>query len=222
MSQETAAPAADATGSAQAEANGVKVDLIVFDMGKVFVDFNWDEVVKGFSTTSGKTTHEVRQVFAYLHSIGYECGRITTADFLRELNGKLGCNLTLDEFKGLWNVTFHEDQAMAAVLQALSSRLPLYLLSNTNEIHFAHLQDNFNVTRHFQEVLLSFQLGHSKPDTEVFQEVLNRSGLAAHRILFVDDLPPNIAAAQVLGMKVIRFTNVDDFKKQARTFGIEL
>ncbi len=212
---------APATISGEQKSGEVKeVKLIVFDMGHVFVDFSWDEVCKGFCARSNLTRDEFKQVLAYVGGLGYEAGRISTADFLKELNDKLKTDISLDEFKALWNNTFCENAEMAALLQALKANYPLYLLSNTNEIHYDFLQGSFNVARHFQELILSFQVGMSKPDQRIYHEVIRRSGLPAENHLFIDDLVPNIQAAQAVGMQAIQFVGIEDLKQRLQALGV--
>jgi putative hydrolase of the HAD superfamily len=202
---------------------GPAVKLIAFDMGHVFVDFDWDEVCKGFmARANGLTRDDMRQIMAYLGNLGYERGTIGTVDFLRELNQKLGITLTLDEFRQVWNSTFHENPEMAKLLQSLKEKLPLYLLSNTNEEHYSFLQSTFDVARHFQELILSYQVGASKPEARIYQEVLDRSGLPAENILFVDDLEPNVRAARSLGIQSIQFTGIENLKRELKVLGIEI
>lgn len=216
-----AAPAADSAGSAPAGEKVPEVKLLVFDMGHVFVDFEWEEVCKGFYTRSGHTRDEFRQVLSYVGGLGYERGKISTENFLTELNSKLGITLTLEEFTTLWNATFRENAEMAALLSDLSLKYPLYLLSNTNEIHYRHLQDSFNVARHFKELILSYQVGLAKPDKGIYEIVLERSGLPADNCVFVDDLSPNIQAAQSVGMHTIQFKGIEDLKQQLADLGVQ-
>jgi len=199
-----------------------EVKLIVFDMGHVFVDFEWEEVCRGFYALSGHTRDEFRSVLHYVGGLGYERGEITTEDFLKELNARLGTTLSVDEFKVLWNATFRENPEMAALLQALKASYPLYLLSNTNEVHYRHLQDTYGVARHFQELILSYEVGHAKPDAAIYQVVLERSGLAAANCVFVDDLPGNVAAARALGMHGIQFTGIEALKSELQALGVKV
>jgi len=241
------APAADAQSTAQPESKAVdpfdpesfkepaimtaespdsgvkdasKVKILVFDMGHVFVDFDWDKVCQGFCDKAGITREEFRPVLAHVGSLGYELGHITTDEFLKELNAKLGTAITLAEFTNLWNATFHENQSMADLLQELGKTRPLYLLSNTNENHFEYLEGTYKVTRHFSEHILSYQVGLSKPDSKIYEEVLKRSGHDAAECLFVDDLQPNVDAAKALGMHTIRFAGYDDLKARLTELGI--
>lgn len=190
-------------------------------MGHVFVDFEWDEVCEGFCRISGRTREELKRGMHHVAQLGYESGKVTTEAFLAELNRLLGTKLTVDEFSQLWIRTFRENPEMASLLSLLKEQRPLCLLSNTNEIHYEHLQQQYNVARHFNEIVLSYKVGLVKPDPLIYHEVFRRSGFAADQCLFVDDLEPNISAASRLGMRTIHFQGVADLKKRLQEFGLK-
>jgi glucose-1-phosphatase len=198
------------------------VQLLVFDMGKVLVDFDWDEICAGFCRSSRKSSRELRHVFYVCSALGYESGNIDTAGFLAELNRALGTEMSFVEFKALWVATFRENAEMADLLTTLKEQCPLYLLSNTNQLHFDHLEEEFKISRHFQEVLLSYQLGCVKPDPPIYEEVLRRSGLSAPECLFVDDLESNVRGAEAVGLKAIHFKGVSDLKQELSAFGFRV
>jgi HAD superfamily hydrolase (TIGR01509 family) len=200
---------------------GTQVKLLVFDMGHVFVDFEWETVCQGFCDRAGITRRQFKPILKHIASLGYESGRSQTADILREINAKLAdLNLTEEEFHTLWNATFRENEEMAALLQLLKKDRPLYLLSNTNDSHFSYLERTHNVSRHFEELILSYLVGSSKPEEAIYREVLKRSGLKAEECLFVDDLAANIEAASKLGMNTIHFVGIQDLKQRLAAFGI--
>jgi putative hydrolase of the HAD superfamily len=93
-------------------------------------------------------------------------------------------------------------------LEKLKKRYSLYLLSNTNILH--HEQFNsilFNqlqvtsLDSYFTKAYYSHQTGMRKPDNKIYEFVLNDAGIKAERTLFIDDLPENIATAQMLGFQ---------------------
>lgn len=198
------------------------LQLLVFDMGHVFVDFDWEEVCAGFCRVSQKSREHLRKAFQHCAQLGYESGKIDTAGFLSELNKWLGTSLSIDEFKELWVASFHENEEMAQLLTTLKQQRPLYLLSNTNEVHYNHLQKEYNVARHFSELILSYKVGSAKPEHSIYQEVLRRSGLPAQQCLFVDDLEPNIRAAEELGINTIHFKGVADLKDRLGKLGFQV
>src|SRR5262249_51098714 len=107
----TGKAADEAAASVKKDAGDVK--LLVFDMGHVFVDFDWDKVCQGFCEKAGVERDQFRPVLSHVGGLGYELGQCTTEEFLAELNAKLGTRLTVDEFTVLWNATFHENPDMA-------------------------------------------------------------------------------------------------------------
>ncbi len=201
---------------------GIHVKLLVFDMGHVFVDFEWETVCQGFCDRAGITLAEFKPILKHIGSLGYESGRAQTADVLREINAQLAdLNLTEEEFHTLWNATFRENEEMATLLQLLKKDRPLYLLSNTNDSHYSYLERTHNVSRHFEELILSYLVGLAKPEEAIYLEVLKRSGLKAEECLFVDDLAANIEAAGKVGMNTIRFVGIEDLKERLASHGID-
>lgn len=195
--------------------------LFVFDMGHVFVDFEWESVCEGFCQRSTRTREELKDAFRQLAQLGYESGRINTDDFLAELNKHLDCNIDRAEFTKLWTATFRENTEMALLMQELRRQRPLYLLSNTNEIHYEYLESSFQVSRHFDELILSYKVGSSKPEPEIYEEVLRRSGMAPEDCFFIDDLNQNVEAARRLGIRAHRFTGIQELKNELVALGFQ-
>ena len=193
--------------------------LIVFDMGKVFVHFDWGLTYDAFAKATKSHPDSVKDAFSAVY-FPYERGHITTQEVIDHLNNKLSARLTHAEFAELWTITLDEDTEMTQLLQELRKKFPLYLLSNINEVSFGYLQDKFNVSRHFNELVLSYKVGHIKPAIEIYHEVLHRSKLAAHNCLFIDDLAENIEAAQSIGINTIHFTGINNLRKTLTEFGI--
>ena len=57
----------------------------------------------------------------------------------------------------------------------------------------------------FEEVVDSGFVGHRKPEPRIYEITIERLGVAFERCLFVDDLEPNIRAAEELGMRAVHF-----------------
>jgi len=220
QSQEASAPAM--ISAEKLRTTGIAVELLVFDMGHVFIDFEWDAVCMGFCSRAGCSIEQLRAVFVEVSKLGYESGRINTADFLAQLNTRLSCDLNREEFTEIWTTSFRENEHMADLLNKLKTQRSLYLLSNTNEVHYEWLQSRYDVARHFEELILSYKVGSSKPELAIYQEVLKRSGMAAERCLFVDDLECNVNAAAQVGMQTILFRGVDDLKSKLTTYGFSV
>jgi glucose-1-phosphatase len=194
--------------------------LVVFDMGNVFIDFSWETVSAEFCKLTGLSEKTFRTAITHALFAKYERGKISTKDFIQELNTLFNTELTVDQFTACWNASFAEDPEMATLLANISKQVPLYLLSNTNENHFQFLEYSYKVSRHFQELILSHEVGFAKPEPEIYHEILKRSGLQPYECLFIDDLSDNIEAARSLGINTIHFRGIDDLKKRLPQFGV--
>jgi putative hydrolase of the HAD superfamily len=60
--------------------------------------------------------------------------------------------------------------------------------------------------RHFDEVVVSGQVGLRKPDPAIFTLACERLGTASSEVVFVDDLLDNVRAAERVGMRGVHHT----------------
>lgn len=187
--------------------NCAEIEVLVFDMGHVFVDFDWEEVCLGFCRRAQINMDQFKPILKHIGSLGYETGHINTKGLLAQIAAVGKIDLSETEFNTLWNATFRENDDMSALLQDLKLNYPLYLLSNTNECHWEFLENNYQVSRHFDHLVLSYEVGLAKPDHRIYHEVVSRSGRRPESCLFIDDLPANVEAARAIGMQAIRFHN---------------
>ena len=58
----------------------------------------------------------------------------------------------------------------------------------------------------FDTVVLSGEVGMRKPEEAIFQHAAQTLGLSPQECVFVDDMAPNVAAAQALGMTAVLHT----------------
>ncbi|MBZ0188723.1 MAG: HAD family phosphatase, partial [Candidatus Obscuribacterales bacterium] len=195
------------------------IELIAFDMGHVLIDFEWDSVCEQFQQAAGKSREEFLPILSKVGKLGYEIGQVTTAEFLATLNQLLDIHLSESEFTPMWNFSFRENQSMAGLLERVRLRYRLYLLSNTNQNHYQYIQDNFNVERHFEELILSYMVRSAKPNLAIYEEVMLRSGLNPGQCLFIDDLKENIETARALGMKSILFDGHERLFEKLTEYG---
>lgn len=85
----------------------------------------------------------------------------------------------------------------------------LYILSNTNALHFDAITEKFRdahqmeLSSLFDQIFLSFKIGLRKPTEAFFKAVLDKLALSLNpsQAIFIDDLAPNTSAAEKLGLK---------------------
>jgi putative hydrolase of the HAD superfamily len=93
------------------------------------------------------------------------------------------------------------------------------VLSNTIKAH-AEINKKKGLYDSFQYVILSNEVGLSKPDPKMFYFALNKLQTKPEETLFIDDKLSNIELAQKIGFKTILFINTKQFKKELTKLGI--
>ncbi|TDW99793.1 HAD family hydrolase [Dinghuibacter silviterrae] len=139
-----------------------------------------------------------------------ETGKVSNEAFYRALKSELGLDLTDDQIKAAWNAMLLDFPVeRIEFLKDLRTRYRLFLLSNTNAIHYEAFQKTFreasgkHLDDFFDKAYYSHLLGLRKPGPEPYQAILDEQGLKPEETLFVDDTLPNLAGAREVGMQVI-------------------
>jgi putative hydrolase of the HAD superfamily len=192
------------------------IRAILLDMGKVLVDFDFLNFSRRLPAFAGMTLEQLRALMsAEGLAAKYEMGVVRDAEFLTELCRRTNAEVPWDQFVVAWNSIFHlEPLVPEEILERLSRKAPMWIVSNTNKIHFDFIVERFSFVRHFQGYILSHEVGAVKPDPKIYRKALDRAGVEAHEALFVDDQPGNVEAARALGIDGFPFVNVEQFTNE--------
>jgi putative hydrolase of the HAD superfamily len=83
------------------------------------------------------------------------------------------------------------------------------LLSNSGPEVMAKLRSERPIDRLFDTVVISCEVGLSKPDPQIYRHCLDRLGVAPPHALFVDDRADNIDGAARIGLQTLQFAGPD-------------
>jgi HAD superfamily hydrolase (TIGR01509 family) len=92
-----------------------------------------------------------------------------------------------------------------STLQTLSEVCKLGIISNA----WPYLESLLNLLGlwpYFESVIISAQVGLSKPNPAIYELALRTLGIPADKAIFVDDIPQNVAAAERVGLKGLWLT----------------
>lgn len=98
--------------------------------------------------------------------------------------------------------------------------VPLWGLTNWSAELYPHAPERFDVLALLDQVVVSGEVGAAKPDPAAYRAVIERAGVPAERLVFVDDKQLNVDAAAALGMDAIRFTTATDLRERLRERGL--
>ena len=189
--------------------NNHNIKNIVFDLGGVVLDIDYRLTLDAYRSLGVKdlekiyTLKDQTELFNKL-----DCGTITVPDFIAELRKLIALPLTDAQIVWAWNALLLPwNMDRMRLLEQLASTYNVYLLSNTNKIHFdvynrqlVELTGGKLLVDYFSKAYFSFDMGMRKPNLEIFELVLADSHLKAEETLFIDDSPKNTEAASKLGI----------------------
>jgi putative hydrolase of the HAD superfamily len=154
--------------------------------------------------------------------LAYEDGQMDRAAFLRGAFDILRYRGTEAEFVAAWEDIFTPNEPMVALVEKLHGRFPLYLLSNTSDIHREYVFRRYPFFHRFTAGTYSYEAKASKPGREIYEITLRQHGLEAASTFFIDDLLPNIETARSLGFNAHHYHHDqhEALLKQLATAGV--
>ncbi len=197
---------------------------VIFDLGNVLLYYDAQRAAKRFAKEAGVPIEKVwRHFFISRVEKAYTRGEITTREFYLHAKQAFNSKIDFATFSELWNDIFWENRKIQPLLKNLSRRYPLYLISNTNALHFNHVRQKFPaVFRHFKKTFPSHVVGRRKPDPRIYRSVLKKIKLRPEEAVFIDDTPPFVEGARRVGMKAIHYRSETQLKRDLRKLGVKV
>ena len=185
----------------------MKIEALLFDLGKVLIDFNFETGVQALHRACSISRDRLEEVLwdeTWIRR--YERGEITTGEFHSYLCETAALKMDLTGFREVWSSVFLPGLLVSErLLAALKRKYPLILVSNTNEAHFEFVRDRYPVIDYFDQHVLSYMVGSLKPDRKIFEHAIQVSGFRPDALFFTDDREENVLAARELGIHAHQF-----------------
>jgi 2-haloacid dehalogenase len=106
------------------------------------------------------------------------------------------------------------DENVALMRRLKRAGRPVHALSNFASQKFALAQAQFDFLSEFDAAVISGHVGVMKPDPRIYEILFARAGRAPHELVFIDDSPANVGAAEALGMAAIHFRRGVDLERE--------
>ena len=176
---------------------------IIFDFGNVLLNINPALTAEAFKKLGIKDESDFFGGRSSIElMVKYERGQATSEEFIQAISSSVSDIVTNKEIIDAWNALLLDfPSKRVELLQQLRSDYRLFLLSNTNQIHFEKYTQQFQaiygypLESLFEKMWFSHQIGLSKPDTAVFEFVLKDKNLNPAETLFIDDTLMHVEAA---------------------------
>ena len=185
------------------------VKNIILDLGGVIINLNQELTIKAFQKLFGDKFTEIQEqlkVNKYLEKV--ETSEITIAEFIAFFQ-KFDSSISATQITTAWNsMLLGISQERVDLIKRLSKNYNVYLLSNTNPIHYEYIEEyateQFKIESFknlFKHAYLSHEVKLRKPNSSIFEYVLNDAAMVSEETLFVDDTIEHINVAKELGIR---------------------
>lgn len=141
----------------------------------------------------------------------FEINEITEDEFRKKMNKEFVKSVSESKIDNAWNKLLLDfPEKNIKIIENLKTKYRLFLLSNTNIIHYkSYIADfrkkfSYEFNSLFESSYYSHEVGLRKPDKLFFRKVINDNNLKPDETLFIDDLQENCNAGKSIGIKTLR------------------
>lgn len=183
---------------------------IIFDFGGVLLNLDFK---KSFAAFTNLGYENFAELYSQNKAIDLfqklETGKISPDAFYKAMQKLASKPVTEEQIKQAWNAMLLSYRTESLqFLTSLQKKYNLYLLSNTNAIHYDYFSKLLVETTSYKRVedfftkaWYSHIVQLRKPDIEIYEYIINDGGLKPSETLFIDDTKINLANAESVGLK---------------------
>lgn len=185
---------------------------IIFDLGGVIINIDWSLSIEAFARFNPDLKEKIsKETYKSDIFIQYEKGLISDSEFRKQIQESFGFQIKDSEFDTAWNGLLLDIPAKRIdLIKSLRSHYRVFLLSNTNPIHIRGVEDilkkdtgETTLQNLFDKVYYSYEMYKRKPDTEIYQQILDEQRIFPQETLFLDDSLQNIEGAKQLDIQTL-------------------
>jgi putative hydrolase of the HAD superfamily len=190
------------------------VDLVLFDFGAVLYEIDLHRTQQAFSRLMSGPETAIDYTLTAQGNLftDIETGKISPQEFRAGLRALYRLEATDAQLDEAWNaLLIGLYPGRYELVRTLARTHRVALLSNTNKIHYDHFEPQAReLFALMSQVFVSFELGCRKPEPQIYLHAVQVTQVHPSRILFIDDLQKNVAAATALGFQAAQLTNPAD------------
>ena len=204
--------------------DAVQIDSVLFDLGNVLI--RWDP------------RSHYRDRFASVEDMEHFLAEVTPPAWNHEMDlGKSFAQAIaertalypqhaelLGEWKSQWERMLGDaiDESVTLLADVREAGYRIAALTNWSAETYPVARERFPFLGWFEDVVISGVEGIAKPDPAMFALVLQRTGFAAERTVFIDDNLPNVEGARAAGMHTVHFVSPQQCREELKVLGLRV
>ncbi|MFT6245562.1 MAG: putative hydrolase of the HAD superfamily [Crocinitomicaceae bacterium] len=198
-----------------------KIHNIIFDFGGVIINIDYELTIEAFKKLGIDNFEDLYSQASQSNLFDdIETGKISPQRFINGLLEFLPSGISPNKVVHAWNAMLLDiPRSRIELLQKLSEKYRIFLLSNTNSIHIDAAIRTWNKVSDtpmgsvFETIYFSHRVGMRKPNLEIFDYVCEQHKLNKQETLFIDDSIQHIEGAKKSGLHTLHLTgglNIQD------------
>lgn len=199
--------------------DGLAWDVLLLDLGNVVFELETRSLERWMLGRVQGDPLDIRRRFDAIED-RFERGLMDTPAFFEALRREFGLDDDDAAMHEAFTQCWHRDTpGMERLLDSLPAGLGRCVLSNTNALHMDHFLPRQPILGRFERFFFSHELGCRKPEPEIYRKTLDALGCEPGRVLYFDDLEPNVEGARAAGIDARLFRSTDQI---AEALGLSL
>jgi len=194
------------------------MNTVFFDWGGVVANDPGDGLLAEILINLGASDEQVKEIFAtYMRR--FMRGEISELQYWQALHDDYGFETDesiSDEFLK-WKGLIANSDILNLIAEVHSLGLQTAILSNVIEPSY-NVLDRAGYYDHFDYIIASCKEGYSKPQPEIYQIALDKTGSTPQKSLFIDDKESNLIPAREMGFTTILATHPDQIIADTRAY----
>jgi 2-haloacid dehalogenase len=188
-------------------------EAVVFDLGGVLLDWSPTHVLAPDDVVALDIDGVQREL-----DLGTPVEQVRA----RWRSAHPGRTATVDHYFDEWHRTVAGpiDDVVAILTDLRDRPVGLYALSNFSSELFRQARPRFAFLEWFDGIVISGDEGVVKPDTRIYEVLVDRFELTPSRTVFIDDRQDNVAAAREAGLVGVHFRSADTLRSELRALGL--
>ncbi len=147
--------------------------------------------------------------------LAFKSGKLTEEEYWKFAKDELGIEIENEDIFKILRDSYEINQEVHDyVLDVRARGFKTCICSNNFVSRIRELDTKFGFLENFDVKAFSFEAGFMKPDKEIYQKLVDQSGLKASEIIYSDDTPEALSGALEVGINAFLFEGFENFKKK--------
>ncbi|MEL0155199.1 HAD family phosphatase [Sphingopyxis sp.] len=189
---------------------------VIFDVGRVLFDWDLRYLFAKLIDDAGELEWFVTNVVTPQWHFQHDAGR-PLADMLPELKAEYPAHAPLiDAYAARFNETIPGPMpgSLELVERLDDAGVPLFAITNFGHEFWEGFRPTQPVFDRFRDIIVSGTEKLIKPDPAIYALAIERFGIDPAGALFIDDVAPNIAGAESVGIAGHRFVDAATLERE--------